>query len=162
MDPRRRLGCGLEGCVIRDHNGKWLVGEGRNIDPVGDLTAEILAILYGLKLAWRKWYRSVVLKSDSAEAVNMIIGRGRANVQDKRLIQDCKDLIAQSWSVRVEHISREDNQAADWVAKWAADQGVSVFKLIWSPPDFTILLEEDEHGSDALAAVEEEVLPVTT
>lgn len=70
------------GCVAKDHSEKWITGEARNVGPVGllegeghnvglvgSLASELLAIFFGLQLAWRKNWRNLVLESDLMEAV---------------------------------------------------------------------------------------------
>lgn len=50
-----------------------MIREARCISPTDSLTAELLAILNGLQLAWKKRYSQVILESDSVD--------GRGDVQ---------------------------------------------------------------------------------
>lgn len=81
-------------CVIRDHNGKWLEGEGQNMGYIESVTTEMLVISCGLKLAWRCEARNVVLESDCTEAIDAVEERCVGNRDDRLLIQECKELLA--------------------------------------------------------------------
>lgn len=52
------------GGLLRDDNGRWIVGYGRNIGSCSISKAELWGILDGLTVAWYYGYRRVVLESD--------------------------------------------------------------------------------------------------
>lgn len=62
------------GCVARNCNSTWLMGEARNIGLESSITSELLAIYFGLKLAWRKGYMKIILELDSAVVVDLVLG----------------------------------------------------------------------------------------
>ena len=66
------MGSIAAGGVIRDHNGYWLEGFIANLGTGQILDAELLGILYGLKIAWDDGYREVIVESDSTIAVGLI------------------------------------------------------------------------------------------
>lgn len=60
------------GCVIKDHRGKWIVGEGRNVGLATLVTDEIMAIFHGSQVAWRQGCRHAMLEINSIEAIKII------------------------------------------------------------------------------------------
>lgn len=60
-------------------------------------------------------------------------GIGEGNVGDRELIQNCKELLSWAWVIKVKHIFREANRAADWIAKWTIKRGIGMYKLVWPP-----------------------------
>lgn len=112
------------GCVVRDDGGRWAKGEGRKISHVSPITAELLAVLFGLKLAWSSNYRHVILESDCLEAVDIVMGRCGGTREDRAIVQECKEFLARDWSITIRHIFREANKIADWIAKWSAEQAL--------------------------------------
>lgn len=107
------------GCVARDINGQWLVGEARGVGRAEPLSVELCAIYYGLQLTWKRNYRNVILRSDSLDAIRLILGGGNGNADDRELTEGCKVLLTREWVVEVEHVFREGNRVADWLAKSA-------------------------------------------
>lgn len=62
------------GCVLRDDQGKWRGGEGRNMGFVGALTAELLVIRCGLMFALKRGHKRMVLEFDSIEVIDCLLG----------------------------------------------------------------------------------------
>lgn len=59
-------------CVMRNWRGEWMKGARGMIGLCVPLGAELWSIFYGLKLAWEKEVKHVVIESDCAEAVNQV------------------------------------------------------------------------------------------
>lgn len=89
----------------------------------------------------------MVLESDLAEAIDVILGGGGGPKDDKMAIDECKELLTRNWIMEMRHIGREANEVADMIAKWAARQEFGVFEVA-QPLDFlqTILKEEEQIG----------------
>lgn len=104
------------GCVMRDNNGKWLGGEGRNIGFFRAITSELHAIPCGLMLAWMCGHRQVVLEPDSTKAIKCVLGSCKGNKEYQRVIVDYKELISRDWVLTIKYIGREANRAAGRVA----------------------------------------------
>ncbi|XP_028232675.1 uncharacterized protein LOC114412814 [Glycine soja] len=62
--------------VIRDHMGAYLCGFGAYIGSASVLKAELMAILFGFKLAWSRGFRKIRVESDSLNAIRLIPGQG--------------------------------------------------------------------------------------
>lgn len=74
---------------------------------VGHITAEILAILAGLDLAWRSGHRFVVVESDCTEAIDAVMGVCAGNQEDRALAQECREILSRDWCIEIKHICRE-------------------------------------------------------
>lgn len=134
------------GCVARDYRGAWIMGEARFIGSSAPLQAELLGILFGLKMAKRLKLGKITLESDSIEAVSLVLGLRVNSEGDQRIIDGYRELMSSSWDVELKHILREVNQAADLVAKRGSKLDVEMVKM-WLP--LTVLwriLEEDARG----------------
>ena len=81
------------GGVIRDSNGKWLGGFAFNIRSCSITDAELWGIHEGLLLAWDLGLKKVLLESDSACAVEMILKHPNPVIQHKHIISRIRDLL---------------------------------------------------------------------
>ena len=104
------------GGLIKDDAGNWMVGFTINIGCCSTVEAELWAVIQGLKLAWDKGYRKVILLVDSSVVVNWLNNRNCYHNSQSNLVAVCPDLLDQSWDVKVQHMYREGNQAADMLA----------------------------------------------
>lgn len=103
-------------------------------------------MLFGLKLAWRKGYKRIILESDLAIVVSIFLGREVINEIDRVIVDSCKKLLSCQWVVKVEQVLKEANRAADWIEKWALSLGFEKRELLLPPLEMNILLEEDALG----------------
>ncbi|XP_019179206.1 PREDICTED: uncharacterized protein LOC109174424 [Ipomoea nil] len=83
------------------------------------IEAELWAIYLGLKWAYHQGNRKLLLLSDSKQAVEWLNEQHVILGDCGTLIKWCKDWLEKDWSVIVEHIPREENAAADWLAREA-------------------------------------------
>lgn len=105
------------GCVIRNHERAWIGGEERCVGRVGAFTAELYAILFGLKWALDMRIRRMIVESDSKQAVELLLGSTEGSNEGWVIIDSCMELLSRDWVSELNHIPRGDNKAADWVAK---------------------------------------------
>jgi ribonuclease HI len=82
------------GGVIRDAMGRWIVGFALNIGICTSVGAELWAITNGLKLAWSKGFRKIILESDSSLAVDLITKNKIFIDKNYNLIMQARDLLA--------------------------------------------------------------------
>ncbi|XVE63501.1 hypothetical protein DITRI_Ditri07aG0025300 [Diplodiscus trichospermus] len=108
------------GGLIRDHYGDWLKGFTANIGTCSVPEAELWGIIHGLRLAWSLGYRKVLLGVDSKLVVDQINDVKTRSMRHMNILSDIKDILARSWEVKVTHIYRECNRAADHLASQAA------------------------------------------
>lgn len=77
------------------------------------LSAELLAILFGLKMAWGLKLRRVILESDSLEAINLVMGLKENKDGDQKTIDCCRELLSDLWDVEIKYVFHKANRVAD-------------------------------------------------
>jgi hypothetical protein len=60
------------GGILRDSNGCFLVAFAARLHNVSMLEAELWGIYHGLKLAWERGFRKIIVYSDSLIAINLL------------------------------------------------------------------------------------------
>lgn len=86
------------GGVIRNHEGKWVVGFACSREGAGGEFAEAWAVWQGLCLAWEKGIRSLILECDSLRIVN---GWRIAERPLLEVIKACLEVLEREWEVEV-------------------------------------------------------------
>ena len=123
------------GGVLRDSNGAWIQGFSVNLGASSILEAELWGIFWGLKLAWDYGYRDVEIECDSVVAVTLLTSATVSTHPLYSIISCCKMKIHDHWRCMIEHIYREQNEAADALAtrSYNLDSGLHVYD---EAPDF--------------------------
>ena len=100
----------------------------------------------GLEIAWSEGYRKVLLEMDSALAVKWINKRLQPTSLMANLFARCFHLMGRNWEVRVGHIYKEQNRAADFLASAAFHHGKEL--VIYDDPPLSIqsIIAEDKRG----------------
>ncbi|KAJ7961985.1 Ribonuclease H [Quillaja saponaria] len=101
------------GVLIRGDDGEWLGGFAANLGMGSNVSAELYGIFRGLYLAWDLGFKSIILETDSLTAVELLNSECSQFHPLLHLIQGCQDLINRSWKVKLQHIYRECNFAAN-------------------------------------------------
>lgn len=125
------------GGATRDDQGNWKTGFLANLGPCSVDEAEAWGIYYGLKLAWDKGLRKVILECDSKRLVDWLTKDGsRDEIRGPiaNLVNRCKTMMGQDREVRMTHVFREQNRVVDHMAKKVSnyDRGLQVFDI---PPN---------------------------
>ncbi|GMI74428.1 hypothetical protein HRI_001112100 [Hibiscus trionum] len=103
--------------VFRDSAGVWLFGFARAIGSCSVLMSELWAVYDTLLHAWRLGFRKVWLESDNLEVMRILKGESTALSGDA-LVDLIFGLLCRDWEVRIQHIGREGNKVADFLARW--------------------------------------------
>ncbi|CAN1130057.1 Putative ribonuclease H protein At1g65750, partial [Linum perenne] len=82
------------GGLVRNSSGHCLLAFTANLGSCSITRAELWGILIGLRLAWNAGYKKIIVQTDS----------------------QFKEFNARSWEIRIQHIYREGNRAADFLA----------------------------------------------
>nr|KYP57876.1 Putative ribonuclease H protein At1g65750 family [Cajanus cajan] len=135
------------GGLCRDNFGRWLMGFYGDAGVGDNLKAELLAILHGMKLAWRANFRNILCVSDSLLAVNLVLGPLDVLHKYAPIIAHIKELLQQSWSVCVCHSFREGNQSADFLSKLGPHCGVDLVVLDTIPEGLHPFVTADAAGT---------------
>jgi len=137
------LGSSGFGGVLRHSDGSWLYGFAGHIGISSILHAELLALYYGLRVAWEKDYRYIICYSDYNLAIQLIaIGVSNWHLY-ATLIRNIQELLARAWTVQVCHTWREANVVADFLAKMGARSNVDWQDVISPPDELQPLLQAD-------------------
>lgn len=125
--------------LIRDELGQWCLGYSGFCGVTDNLKAELLAIHNRLKLAWLKGYKPLVCESDSKIAISMI-QQGTHHLHPLApLVNDIRTFGELPWQLSFNHVFREGNECADWLAKKGASED-SLFQLWESCPQPLLLV----------------------
>ncbi|CAN1788669.1 Putative ribonuclease H protein At1g65750 [Linum perenne] len=103
------------GGLLRDDGGRFISAFTGNIGDCSITRAELSAIVQGLKLAWSIGIRKIIVQSDLETAISLL-HRAAAGHQHAALISEFLGLRARSWVIRIEHVYREANCGADYLA----------------------------------------------
>ncbi|KAJ8768128.1 hypothetical protein K2173_021068 [Erythroxylum novogranatense] len=120
------------GGLIRDAYGRWLIGFSGYIGHASILVAELQALRHGLTLAWDRGYRRIVVESDSQDVVTLVLTSCPHSHPMFLLVEDIRTLLARDWCCSLQHIFREANHCADFLAKQA--------------PGLRLLLQDDQRS----------------
>ncbi|XVE95562.1 hypothetical protein REPUB_Repub02eG0108700 [Reevesia pubescens] len=134
------------GGVLRDEFGSFICAFSYKIGNSSILNAELWAILIGLQTSWEKGFRNIHLESDSLSAVQKLSHQTNTFDPNLHIIKAIKVMQLREWSCSIDHIYREANSCADWMASHVdhLDLGLHLFD---SPPgDLSPLLMADAEG----------------
>lgn len=111
------------GGLIRSNSGEWIVGLSA-FEGSGDaFLAELIAVKKGLSLAWDEGHRRIWCESDSLDAIISLQHRDRRKYHKYTfVIEDILSLLKRQWHVEFEHIFRESNTCADFLAQHGTSQ----------------------------------------
>ncbi|KAK6784166.1 hypothetical protein RDI58_017620 [Solanum bulbocastanum] len=108
------------GFCIRDHKGDLCYAQAGVLGQTNNVQAEARAILEAL----RYWVTTVdaekVLETDSLTMINFIKGVWRVPWEISEIVEEIKTMIFKQ-GVKIQHIFREGNQLADFLANHAAE-----------------------------------------
>ncbi|GLT29719.1 hypothetical protein SLA2020_045650 [Shorea laevis] len=123
-------GKGSCGGLFRNSQGRWLLRYTRNIGYTTALAAELWAIRDGLQIAINMHFNSIIVETDCYVAYQLISTTDNRHHPHSTLIMDCKALMNMIPQVRLRHVLRQSNMAADMMAKKGAHA-----------PDFVVLYD---------------------
>ena len=135
------------GGLFRDNRGFLVSAFIANFGHCTAFKAEALALLQGLEMARELHIKKLVVQLDNQACVQAIIGDVEGSGECTHIINACRRLVRDSsWDIRVSHIFREGNRAADWLANYGVAQPLRFFVLEDIPLSFSRILEEDCRG----------------
>ncbi|XP_050207419.1 uncharacterized protein LOC126656837 [Mercurialis annua] len=138
-------GIAKAGGLIRDANGSWLgsfcmtVGNGLVVE------AELRGVYHGLLLNWHLGFRRVLLEVDNKNVVDALNKLSSAGSNFNIIAAICA-LLAREWEVRVTHVYREANFAADHLASLNASDDFCVVYHNSPPGSLLHWLSHDRQG----------------
>ena len=82
------------------------------------LTAELKALLRGLRVARQMGIQKLEIRVDSSELVGLLTDQRNERPKYHFLVQQCRQMLCEEdWVVDITHCFRETNQVADKLAK---------------------------------------------
>lgn len=135
------------GVIIRNHCGTFISALTLNFGRCSAFRAEVLALLRGLELARNLQISHLQIQLDNLSCVQAL-NAGRSSCGGcSHLIRHCLSLIRkEDWVVKVIHVFREGNRAADWLANHGVDQSVAAAVLESAPLELHRIVIEDARG----------------
>ncbi|KAF7803041.1 hypothetical protein G2W53_042152 [Senna tora] len=121
------------GGVARDKDNNWIFGFSKRLGRGNALHAEIWGILQGLKIAWEKGYKKVIIESDSSLAIQLALGTNDQPHYIGQIIKDIHTLVNKDWTVKFSIVKRDFNTVADKLASWA-QRDMFGLRLYNNPP----------------------------
>uniref|UniRef100_A0A453BDG5 RNase H type-1 domain-containing protein n=1 Tax=Aegilops tauschii subsp. strangulata TaxID=200361 RepID=A0A453BDG5_AEGTS len=111
---------GTAGAVLRDDKGRFIVGGSWRLDWCADvLTAEALALRFGLTLAQKAGCNRLIVNSDNTEVIDMMKNGGQSAGAATAVFDDCYFMACEFTITRFEHCNREANKVAHEIARLA-------------------------------------------
>ncbi|CAN1121631.1 Putative ribonuclease H protein At1g65750 [Linum perenne] len=105
------------GGLLRDEAGNCLFAFAINLGNCSITRAEIRGALEGIRAAWREGFRKVEEQIDSQAAIAILLDKNQLlDHQHGIEVLEFRDWVAKDWDLRLKHIYREANQAADYLA----------------------------------------------
>jgi ribonuclease HI len=97
-----------------------------------------------MQLAWRHNFHHLQVESDSKTLIDMITGKVKINGNPPTLIHRIQDLLKLNWQVHFNHIWREGNRSADWLANFSFSLDSFNTHVMETPPsEISSLLFDD-------------------
>ncbi|CAI0401383.1 unnamed protein product [Linum tenue] len=117
------------GGVVRDDQGHFLGAFAMNLGGGSITRAELMGILQGLRCAWELGVRKVLLQTDSQAAIRIIEAATNTHPHYHIVLQ-VRRMVQCNWEVRIEHIYRESNMVADFLASTGHDLLVEIHPIL--------------------------------
>ncbi|MBA0571905.1 hypothetical protein Golob_002274 [Gossypium lobatum] len=113
---------------MRDHNREWILGYNHYLGECSVFEAELWGIFDGLLLIHGRDIDKVIIFIDSLVVVKAIQD-GQLSDLNFVLVRRIFQVLKHIGHWRLRYVSREENKAADFLAKMASDkkEGVQIF-----------------------------------
>ncbi|GLT27441.1 hypothetical protein SLA2020_024380 [Shorea laevis] len=138
-------GMGSCGGLFRNSQGMWIIGYTCNIGHTTALAAELWAIRDDLQTAINLHFNSIIVETDCYVAYQLLSTAANLHHPHSTLIMDCRALLNVIPQVRLRHIFRESNMAADAIAK-KGTHALAFVILYNCPADVELLYFADAIG----------------
>lgn len=133
-DNGRSEGCGG---VLRDEHGDFILAFTQRLQACSSLEVELWGILHGLQIAWSKNLKSIVVETDSLDALELIAGGHQEAAHIQRLVVDIIEVGGGELNVTWRKVNRLNNCVANKLAKLSHTVygNIIIFDFI---PDFLV------------------------
>ncbi|KAL9409051.1 hypothetical protein AB3S75_047440 [Citrus x aurantiifolia] len=143
---RKGLGQTGAGGLLRDFAGNWIMGFIVNLGTCSVLSAALWGLLHGLRMAWENGFRRVQVGVDNKSVVHLLTMASVPENENATLIKAIRKLLEQDWIVQLEHVYREANCAADFLATYSLNSPIGLYVLLSPRPEIVGILCKDAYG----------------
>ncbi|KAH1113783.1 hypothetical protein J1N35_007161 [Gossypium stocksii] len=130
------------GGLIRDGEGKWIIGYNRYLGKCTAAVVELWGIWDGLLLLQKQGYDEVIIQSDNLENVISICASELDGLESS-LIRRNHQILAFEEKCSLNYIPRESNRVADALAKMALMRSGNLQIFEEPPLELQVLLKDE-------------------
>jgi len=135
------------GGAIRNDRGEWVMGYSEYLGHCSGLTAELKALLRGLRIAKQMSIKKLEIRVDSKRVVGLMTDQWNDQPNHHFLVQQCTQFLRdEDWEVTITHCFRETNQVADILANIGITKNVGVVMYQTPPMEVQSILYYDRLG----------------
>lgn len=134
------------GGLARNAIGEWRFGFSGFCGHITNLRAELLAMACGLKITWEAGYKEVMCESDSKIALELIQKVVDTFHPHAPLVSHIRKFTFLNWKLSFHHTFREDNECANWLAKYGASSDAALVHWPSCPMEVALVLFSDALG----------------
>ena len=133
--------------MIRNDKGEWVIGFSEYLGYCSGLTAELEALLRGLKVARELGIKKLGIRVDSIVLVGLLTEKRNEHPKYHFLVRQCKQLMdEEGWDVDIKHCFRKTNQVADTLANIGITGRLEMTLYQTPPREIQSILYADNMG----------------
>ena len=121
----------IAGCggIMCNRQGELFQSFACSIQGRSSINAELWGCILGLRLSWEAGFRNILLFTDAQDILSLIEQHDISLHEENDTIMLLRELLHQDWEVSIRWISREENNAADFFARYALkhNEGLQTF-----------------------------------
>ncbi|KAL4377801.1 hypothetical protein GQ457_02G014870 [Hibiscus cannabinus] len=137
------------GGVLRDVDGRWLMGYSKRLGVCSILDSKLWGLLEGLLSVWSLRIHYLVVETDSMDAY-CILTESSIACGGSTLVPYILELLSRPWEVRMSHVKKGGNALADCMAKVAPVSDFIVHRYLDPSLDCIHIIEEEAAGGAAM------------
>ncbi|CAL1399428.1 unnamed protein product [Linum trigynum] len=134
------------GGLFRDHLGRCHRAFVCNLGSCSITHAELKGAMEGLKIAWEEGYRKIELNLDSETAISIINNHSEDDHRHGQTAAMFRNLLDRDWEIKISHVYRESNCAADYLANVGHDSPFGTHSFDVCDPGLRYWLQYDVMG----------------
>ncbi|XBI18560.1 hypothetical protein VPH35_060309 [Triticum aestivum] len=116
---------------MRDDKGNFIVGGNWRIQYCADaLTAEAVALRFGLQLAQKTGCNRLIINSDNMEVIDTMNNGGQSAGAAAAIFEDCFFMACDVPQTSFEHCNREANKVAHMTSDWIEEPMKNLVTLL--------------------------------
>ncbi|CAN1824281.1 Putative ribonuclease H protein At1g65750 [Linum perenne] len=138
-----RSGNAAAGGLIRNEHGHCIAAFSMNIGKCSITRAELRGAIKGLNCAWEIGLRKVELQVDSTAVIQLFREEDVPTHQHSMEVMDFQEMLRRDWEIKVRHVYREGNRAADFLAGMGLNNTMGYHSILPSDPNLGLHLRYD-------------------